>query len=54
MASICIRGGLEWILEKISSRKCCQAWELLPREVIESPVLEVFKRHVDVAPGDIV
>jgi len=29
-------------------------WTRLPREVVESPSLEVFKNHVDVAPVDMV
>ena len=29
-------------------------WNRLPREVVGSPSLEVFKRHVDVAPRDVV
>jgi len=29
-------------------------WTRLPRAVVESPSLEGFKNHVDVAPGDMV
>ncbi|KFO04009.1 hypothetical protein N312_07921, partial [Balearica regulorum gibbericeps] len=29
-------------------------WKRLPREMVESRSLEVFERHVDVAPGDMV
>ena len=27
-------------------------WHRLPREVVESPSLELFKKTVDVAPSD--
>jgi len=29
-------------------------WTRLPREVVESPSLEVFRKPVNVAPGDMV
>jgi len=29
-------------------------WNRLPREVVDSPSLEVFKKHVDVAFQDVV
>jgi len=29
-------------------------WNRLPREVVESPSLELFKKHVEVALGDMV
>jgi len=29
-------------------------WTRLPRDVVESPSLEAFKKRVDVAPGDMV
>jgi len=49
MASNCIRGGLDWVLGKISLLR-----EWLPRAVVESPSLEVFKKCVDVALQDMV
>jgi len=49
MASSCIRGGLDWILGKI-----LKYWNSLPRKVVVSPSLEVFKICVDVALQDMV
>ncbi|GAB0183417.1 hypothetical protein GRJ2_000807000 [Grus japonensis] len=47
MASSCARGGLDWILGKISSPKRLSSIGT-GCPVVESPSLEVFKRHVDV------
>ncbi|KAK4828427.1 LOW QUALITY PROTEIN: hypothetical protein QYF61_026523 [Mycteria americana] len=42
------------IRKNIFTKKVIKHWNRLPREVVESPSLEVFKRPVDVAPGDMV
>jgi len=50
MASGCIRGGLDWVLGKNSLLKeWSDIGNRLPREVLESPPLEVFRKRVDVA-----
>lgn len=34
------------------SRRVFKLWNRLPKEVAELPLLEVFKKCVDVAPGE--
>ena len=36
------------------SARAVRQWHRLPMEVVESPSLEVFKNHVDVALSDMV
>lgn len=42
------------IRKKIVAKTVVRLWSRLPREVVESLFLEVFRRHVHVALGDMV
>ncbi|KFQ15524.1 hypothetical protein N330_11643, partial [Leptosomus discolor] len=42
------------IRKNFITKRVIKHWNRLPRERVESPSLEVFKRHIDVALGDMV
>lgn len=51
-ASSFARGGLDWIRKNFFKERVVRLWDGLLGMVVESPSLEVFKGHVNMALRD--